>query len=307
MRRFGKINIVAIIIIVFCGINLMKLRLPKEVRQVRADGIVATMENVERRASKVSMEVSLKKEDGAVFEEGEYINEVVCTSKVGGSNQIKYELSKDGKVLTYYIDRYLKNRDEVASLEIGLKQLIKEEKGSKILEKSIYDIYQEYPLEDNYGDRRLEGLNNSGSTGSDKLPGADRNIVPLNNVEGFGIVGVGFGTNYDRKVEAGKQKKALLYLSTISEIHEDEIENEAEIYSLYNEKTGEEINWIQSSSSAAADGQSLKAGIHMEVSETYYELTNTEKLKHIRPIINYTEREVKSKGEWYLVVNTKPE
>ena len=39
MRRFGKINIVAIIIIVFCGINLMKLRLPKEVKQVRADGM----------------------------------------------------------------------------------------------------------------------------------------------------------------------------------------------------------------------------------------------------------------------------
>lgn len=170
MRRFGKINIVAIIIIVFCGINLMKLRLPKEVRQVRADGIVATVEKVERRASKVSMEVSLKKEDGAVFEEGEHINEAVCTSKVAGSNKIRYELSKDGKVLTYYIDRYLKNRDEIDSLEIGLKQLIREEKGSKILEKSIYDIYQEYPLEDNYGDRRLEDLNNSGSTGSDKLP-----------------------------------------------------------------------------------------------------------------------------------------
>ncbi len=199
---------------------------------------------------------------------------------------------KSSKILIYHINRYLKNRDEVASLSIDLKQLVKEEKGIKILEKSIYDIYQEYPIEDNYEDIKPDNL---------------KYIVSLNNVAGFGIVGVGFGIQYDRKVEAGKQKKALLYLSTVSETYKDEIENEANIYSLYNEKTGEEINWIQSSSSAGMDDRNLEEGIQKEFDVTYYELTNTDKLKHIRPIVNYTKREVKSKSEWHLVVNTKPE
>lgn len=315
MRRFGKINIVAVMIIVFCGISLMKMRLPKEVRQVSNDGIVATVEKVDRNWSKVSLEISLKKEDDTAFDEGEYVGIVECNSKSGESNRIDYKLSNDKKVLTYVIDRQLENRKKVDSLRINLKKLMVEEKGSEILKESIYDIYQQYPLKGNYKDREFKKDNsvvnnkedNSITDSYDEQIEKNRNMMPLDDIEEFRIIGVGFDTNYDRQAEKGKQKKSLLYLRTRSEEHDDETTSEADIYKLYNEETGEEIYWIQSSSTAAADNKNLKEGIQTTINETYYELTNTEKLKYIKPIMDYTKREVISDGQWCLIVNTKPE
>ncbi|MBP3886366.1 MAG: hypothetical protein J6F30_01740, partial [Cellulosilyticum sp.] len=48
-----------------------------------------------------------------------------------------------------------------------------------------------------------------------------------------------------------------------------------------------------------------EVGYNKEVSEHYYELTQTEKLNHIKPVIEYTLKGEYNKGDWQLRIKLR--
>ncbi len=302
MKRFKEINIVAVFIVVICVVMIITTRLPQEVREVVTHGVRASVEDVQLDGNKCTVKVNLKKEDGTTFSDEERIGELhVSLQPSQLSTQKDISLSSDKKVLTYTIIARPKREDKIRNIEIQMDSLIREYEGREILEESIYDLYNEYPLQyaiedtkesDNYiGDiKEVQVL----------LPSNEiQGLIPISEVNNFSIIGVGFNDGYDREAVVGKTKKELLHIQT--RLIEHSISSTASIYSLYNEVTKEEVGWIQGSSCAQSNDNEGEPNI--TIGENYYELTNTDKLKHIKPIVEYTKRDIINQGKWILQVN----
>lgn len=300
MNRLLKINKVTILIILFCIVTLIKSIWIPEVKTTTSNGIIATVENVKKEKTKWSIQVSLKKEDGTTFDEHVEVGRLGYSLVDKGRKSFQYEphLSEDFKALNYVLTIQSEESHPIKGVEIELENLILATTGEKMLEENLYDLYENYPLEYDYKDELK--VYNDQHTGFDTVKG----LVPLDEVESFSIVGVGFSSNYDRDVPNGKEKKELLHIRTHLMSNENEVNNEASIKSLYNELTGEEVKWIQ--------GFMQQIGLNKEnantqwdtlhIKEGYYELTHTEKLKSIKPIISYTIREIIHPGKWILKV-----
>lgn len=310
MKKIGKINIVAVFIIIFCVSTIIKTRLPREVKEVRSNGIVASIEDVRQNGSKYSVEVSLRKEDGTTFLDEEKVGRFGVSAKSTISSwETDTSLSSDKKVLTYIVIARLARDDRPRNLEIEMNNLVLEYENREILKESIYDLYNKYPLKYNYDEEIILTSNEDMSieVSGDNSRNIDevQSFIPLSEVDNFSIIGVGFNDHYDRKVEKGQIKKELLYLRTKFIDSNEGGDDEASINRLYNEKTGEEVRAIQGSTIPEIHSRMNEDGLCTTISENYYELTNTEKLKHIKPVVSYVRRTVSNNGKRTLRINMK--
>ncbi|MBP3888066.1 MAG: hypothetical protein J6F30_10580 [Cellulosilyticum sp.] len=297
-----KINFVAILIILFCGIeiiNILKENWISEVKTVTSEGIIAEVDKVKDEGDKWLIEVSLRKEDGRAFEEAIELGHVNLDF-IGGDHrawQKKWKRSSDGKVLNCLIEIYGKGRRRTKGIEIELDRLVQVTKGEQRLEQSIEELYLDYPLEWDYKEEVSQNHNPQAT---------QKQYVPLQKVADFSVIGVGFGKRYDSGASE-QDKKELLHIRTASNSQDGEGESEASIDSLYNTQTGEEISLFYSSSTPESiyDTDENRKWSKRVITETYYELTHTEKLKDIQPVVVYTLREETSSGKWNLKVKLK--
>ena len=298
MNRLLKTNKVALLIILFCIVTLIKSIWIPEVKATISNGIVATVEDVEKEKTKWTIQLSLKKEDGTPFDEYTQVGGVAYSLIDKGRNSFQYEhhLSEDLKTLKYVLTIQSEGSYPIKGIEIELGDLIRATTGEKMLEENLYDLYKNYPLKYDYKDE-LKVYNDQHTNFK-----AVKGLVPLGEIENFSIVGVGFSSNYDREVPEGKEKKELLHIRTQLMYKERGINNEARLTSLYNELTGEEIKWIQGfmNQIELSKGNANSQWDMMQINEGYYEVTNTKKLKSIKPVISYTMREVIYPGKWVL-------
>lgn len=310
MRKIGKINIVAVLIIAFCIITIIKIKMPEqEIRTFTSEGIIATVESVEADKNECIIEVNLRKEDNTTFTAGDRIGIDRISSPKGNLSWHKdIKLSQDERVLTYRFTVFPGKDSELKRLKIDIDSLVHIVEGEKTLEKSIYDLYEEYPLEYDYEEELpMITYEEEGDGPKQEIQIQDKvkGYVPLEEIDNFSIIGVGFSDHYDRGTN--EIKKKLLHIRTRLTGPYTRLNDTARIDYLYNELTGEKVEWIQGMTipEANVEGKIEESNGFAEINEDYYELTQTEKLKSIRPIVSYTKLEVINSGKWTLRVNVK--
>lgn len=317
MKKIGKINIMALLIILLCIVTIVKTRV-LEVKSSINNGIIATVEDVRGDKNQCIVEVSLRKEDETAFEDGDRILIHRISSKMsdlGWDSNI--DLSPDKKKLTYEFTVFPAYKGKLRRLELTLDILMQTEKEKKTLDESISDLYEAYPLAYDYEQEIF--MMNKGEAADEieaieaetekEVEVADKLqwYVPIEDIDNFRIIGVGFSDNYDRQVVQNETKKQLLHIRTSLIGGDQGINNEASVEGLYNMLTGETIMYIQGSTTPEINtrNKTIEEGGGIEISENYFELTNTEKLSAIKPVISYTKRKVINSGRWTLKVNVK--
>ncbi len=303
MKKIGKINAMAIFIIMFCAVQIINIRFPKEIKTVTSNGIVANVKEVLADKNGCIIKIDLRKEDNTAFSQGDRIGEDKISSNKGSLSWGRdIELSPDKRVLTYCYTVYPGKNSELKQLKIEIDSLIHVVEGKKTLEKSIYDLYEEYPLEYDYEQelpmityKEYDSEEDDVEKEEIEVENEEKGYVPLEEIDGFSIMGVGFSNHYDKEVSGTREK--MLHIRTRLRGAYTGCNDTAEIDYLYNELTGEKVEWIQ--------GMATSEGDDTQISEDYYELTHTEKLKSIKPVVKYTKKEVINSGKWTLQVNVK--
>lgn len=314
MKKIGKINIAAVLIIAFCMITIIKVKMPEEeIRSVTSNGVVATVEEVQSARNQAIVRVNLYKQDGSSFEKNTRVGNVKLSFKNGGgvSWHTSQELSEDQKVLSYIFKISKEEKTKFKDLNIELNELVIATEEQKILEESIYDLYAKYPLQYDYEQELpMISYEEDGEVQSDKkreLPKSMQGYEPIKEVSEFSILGVGFNKNSEAIDATPVFEKELLHIRTRFTGERQNVGNEARLDNLYDELTGEEINGfyafsIYEGNASESNGEKDSNG---EITEEYFELTNTEKLKHIKPIVSYIIREKIGTHEWNLSVSLK--
>lgn len=292
-----KINFVAIFIILFCIGTIIKMRWFIPIETATSNGVIASVKEVKQYKNSCIIDVSFKKEDGTRFDDATKVGifKLSVSNPFSGivneSYSETYKLSHDGKELTY---SFLLNRDSSAAgnrVEITLNQLIMTTSGEIMLDESIYDLYTQLPLTQDYHDEPATSPQNTAFTNG---------LIPIADVPNFSILGIGFNQNKDIDSSNTTSSKELLHIRTQLIENVSGIYNEAHIKSLYSEPTNEEVHYIFGSHSYI--GHNMENTTYPSISEDYYPLTNTEKLKSIKPVISYTIKEVINDGSWTLKI-----
>lgn len=303
MKRIGRINIIVVFIVVICVVIILEMRLPREVREAVSNGVIASVEEVGLNGDKVTVEVSLQREDGRSFEEDTRIGEVeIKGDKSGVSYRTKPDISRDNKVINYAFDIRKAKDMKLDNITINLKGLVLAREGEKILDESIEELHNLYPLAKDYR-KEQESVDEAGAVqivseeymSIDDTPG----IRPIEEIDNFKIVGVGF----DRAENYSDSEKEFLHIRTIYGGERGTKESEARISGLYNELTGEEINYFYGSTYSSVVTEHEE--ISIDIDEDYFEVTETDKIKSLKPIVGYTLKKVIDEGEWQLRINLK--
>lgn len=280
MKKLGKINIVACLIIVFCIATIIKIKVPEqEIRSVTSEGIVATVEEIEADKRQAIISVSVRKEDGTEMDEHTRVSMINVFSNQGMSGyHTSVALSDDHTALnyTFRINPEIGSDMALKNVHIWLNGLMNVYEQSIRLDESIYDLYKKYPLEKGYEESKTKGY------------------IPIKEMEKFSILGAGFTKKSSISGELFETDEPILYIRTKFLGERQTTDNEARISYLYNEQTGEEVSGSYACSLYETDYENKdKEGNpqNLEIMEEYYELTNTEELKYIKPVISYSKKE----------------
>lgn len=297
MHRISKSNLIAVFIVIVCIVWIIKSIVVPEVKMIVSNGVVATVGNVHNITdTKWTIEISLSKENGTTFDKNVEVGNIALSSLNKGSFSWEYDvaLSTDQKVINYLFT--IQSNTHIKGMKIELDNLIVTTQGTELLEKSIYDIYHTHPLKYDYDQEVMEAANDN------NIAAKEDGLIPISDIDNFHIIGVGFSNNYD--ITDGQLKQEVLHIRTKLVTKKNGVSNVAKISGLYNELTKDKITWFQGYTrpdmSPIAKGQEPSEDIEFE--ENYYELTNTEKLCSIKPILDYTLKQIISDGKWTLNV-----
>lgn len=300
-RNILMIGMGIILITVLGTIGITGLN-EKEVTRVTKNGIVATIEDVRKDFARSIIKVNLQKEDGDSFEEDTRVGNIKISSKQGGlSYRTRVELSEDKKILTYTFMIDSEESTKLKGVEINLNHLVIAHEKQKTLEESIDKLYTLYPLENDYENDMLVEI-------ADEVIKAEevenkQGIIPVGEVENFKIIGVGFQAIEEKQVNQLTSNKEFLHIRTEFTGRRGSIESEARINGLHSELTGEEINSFYGYTTFESIRE--EGDVEKEIDETYFELTKTDKLKYIKPVISYTVKTEIDSNVWDLKVNLK--
>ena len=152
MNKIPKINLVAVLIMIVCIVLIIKRTWVPEVKQIVYEGVIATVDNVQNVSdNKWTIEISLSKEDGTAFDDNLEVGNISLSSSNAGSFgfENEREISSDKKVISYHLT--VQSNTNINRMEIKLDNLVIATQATKVLGKSIYDIYNTHPLEYDYG------------------------------------------------------------------------------------------------------------------------------------------------------------
>ena len=280
-RKRGLFIVVVILLILgsaSLGIRkLLQLQIwDKEVKSVNVDGIIATVEEIQADRQRAIIKVNLKKEDGTPMDEKTRVGMIEIFSKQGISGyHTSMALSEDHKSLNYTFLVSPPIEEEMGSKKvyIWLNGLVSVEEKQQVLDESIYDLYEKFPLKKSYEEGDSEGY------------------IPIEDVNEFSILGVGFTKKSSISEEVFESEKPILYMRTAFGGNRQTTDNEAWINDLYNEQTGETISSRYACSlyetKYEKQDRGEKVPEELEIMERYYDLTSTDDLKHIKSIMNY--------------------
>ena len=299
MNKIPKINLVAVLIMIVCIVLIIKRTWVPEVKQIVSEGVIATVDNVQNVSdNKWSIEISLSKEDGTAFDDNLEVGNISLSSSNTGSFgfENEREISSDRKVISYHLT--VQSNTNINRMEIELDNLVIATQATKVLDKSIYDIYNTHPLEYDYEQEIIEAKSDA------NIVVKEDGLIPISDIDNFHIIGVGFSNNYDASSPNGQVKQEVLHIRTKLSTPTSGVSNVARISGLYNELNEEKINYFQGYSRPVTNprDKGKEPNEDIDIEEDYYELTNTEKLKHIKPIVDYTLKEVINDGKWILNV-----
>lgn len=298
-RKSSLIIVVGILLILgSASFGIMKLGQlqiwEKEVKSVNVNGIIATVEEIQADKKRAIIKVSLKREDGTPIDEKIRVGMIEIFSKQGISGyHTSMALSEDHKSLnyTFLVSPPIQEDMGLKNVYIWLNGLVSVEEKQQVLDESIYDLYEHFPLRKSYEETELEGY------------------TPIEDVNEFSILGVGFTKKSSISEEVFESEKPILYMRTAFGGNRQATDNEAWINDLYNEQTEEVI----SSSHACSlyetkyekQDREEKMPEALEIMERYYDLTSTDDLKHIKPIMNYNIKQKVDYNKRTLFVKVK--
>lgn len=296
-KRWQKVNIVACLIIIFCSVTITKAMWIKEIESTEAQGVIATVKEVRQAGRRATIVVTLKRQDGLAFAENISVNGIRLRSNKQHITQVStaQNLSEDKKTLNCHIVCEGIDVNKVADVNIKLNELVTLTEGEVQVEKSIAKLYEAYPLiSDEKDENKINREINQGEALIDEMAG-------------FKLLGVGFDDAYRAGYKNEEGIDCLYIKSQLVNKSESEqkgkVQEEGNLHRLYDEVTGQEIPLFYSKSVPISSEDKKEIG---EISETYFELTNTDKLAHIYPIVSYTKKEVINDGSWDLTIKLDP-
>lgn len=290
--RPKSINIVAILIIVFCGVEIGKILWWPQIRGVTAENIQVTVEKVESFESDSVIYLNVTNTDGSIFEEDTEIGSFeIDSSGTLGSWETVHELSEDRKTLMYKICIRHGRNYEGDKIEIKARNIVRAAYGEEVLKESVAELCKTHFLEESYRDE-VAGEKYQKITGE----------KPLTEIDEFTLMGAGFSDSYECEETGRKGDKQCLFLRTSLVAPMNSKGSEAHLSHLYDEATSTKIySFLGSTMTDRQENDfSEKAETRTDIHESFFELTDTNKLEHIMPVIQYTVRDNLVAEEWKL-------
>lgn len=266
--------------------NLLTEEMQDIEKRIVKNGIIVTLEQAVVDETGAMISFNLQKEDGSVFQEGTEIGEINLESSASGMGwRTNSQLSEDRKTLMYYLlmDQDTSIYDK--KITLTLNNLVQVKEGEKVLEESIYELYEQYPVE-------KRGVNVEEAEGivaidDELLVGTEQTGLLykcLEEVPSFMLQAVGF---IDHKLQIQTELTEELGRSS----------SWARVSYLLNQSTGEKVYYNQGRSLSINEEERIAEKV---VEVTSYELTLTDKLKNIYPVISYEQKQMLQEETWQV-------
>jgi hypothetical protein len=248
------------------------------------NGITFTVESAVIDDTSGLIIFSFVKEDGTAFDKNTAIADIKLSTGDGNGYSRELKFTDDYKKLLYYIDPINDGKLYGKMINITVQNLIADIPGERQADVSLSELYKMNPFDiDNTEPNKTAG-GSATDEKSVKVPIALNDldsanaIVPIYELPQYRIIGAGF---VDGK------------LTIASQLHRPygNSSSDADIYKLIDTRTGEIIN-----STGAA--RYFEERTKTEISQVFFDVSDIERLKYLKPVISYNIKSIIVEGEW---------